>query len=307
MPLKELGWSIGDVRRTIDLIVFQYQLKIGPPGHRGIPLKLDEHHKQSLKNVLDWTITQFEPLLPYEILGQTITPIYEIDNIYRAIIGQIFGTPEGSYKVSLVIRHPKEYERGPEKIIYDKELPGEKRELLASIDELLWRCIREDIIIRFNIPKDMLPIHLNKHVFLAYKSDNESSEKTARKLGKFLIEKGVGVWLFPWRVGWADSITEREEQAIIDSFGAVMCFTPDFLEGATAKEEYRALLAKRRREPDFKFGYLLIGCNHKKAPPFMADYFGGKIDDHKDQRFEEEANKIYRGLLGLPLESPEDV
>lgn len=113
------------------------------------------------------------------------------------------------------------------------------------------------------------------------------------------------VWYFPWKVGWADSLTDKEEEAISNSFGAVLCITPDFFSGPTAKEEYRALSAKRRKDSDFKLGYLLVGCDRRIVPAFMSDYFGAKVESVDDKNFLEEAKKIYRGLLGLPLETPE--
>lgn len=150
-----------------------------------------------------------------------------------------------------------------------------------------------------------IPTHPRKHVFLAYRSKNEKGRHAAKKLGRFLKEKGLSIWYFPRKVGWSDSITAKEEQAISDSFGAVICLTADFLDGQTAKEEYRALSAKRREDPHFKLGYLLVGCDYEVVPPFMKDYFGARIENIKDPKFKQEATKIYRGLLGLPLEPPE--
>lgn len=313
IPLRYLFWWISDVRdlRFRDLLNFKYSLKIGPQVEHGASLELSEYHRRSLRHVLDWSMDNIKPPKPYEILGKKITPFYEVSYIRRSVVGDIpidrfgdFATPEGSYTIGLAIRHPTEVEGGPKKTFLDNQLPGEIRELLISIDELPWIHIREVTVSRFRLSEDTLPTHLKRHVFLAYKEMNEQSKQAARRLGEFLEEKGMRVWFFPWRVGWADSITEEEEQAIRDSFGAVICLTPDFLEGRSAREEYRALSAKRRREPDFKLGYLLIGCNHEVVPPFMTDYFGVKIENHEDPKFAEEAMKIHRGLLGLPLESP---
>ena len=58
-----------------------------------------------------------------------------------------------------------------------------------------------------------------------------------------------------------------------NSFAGLIIFTPDFLEGKTAHEEYRALLAKRRAESNFKVGILRVNCGRDTIPEFMKDYF----------------------------------
>jgi len=306
LPLKDLAWSISEVHKKSDSVHYGYRLKVLKPEHwYSSNIYLDKQHQQYLEKIISWSVNQIEPPPTYKILDKIITPFLEIDSIYRVIIGiDMQGNKEKTYKVGVIIRHPTESEGHPGKIFYDDELPAEIIELLRSIDELIWIKIRSDLIRRFDLSDDELPIYLTNHVFIAYKSGNENSEKIAKRLGEFLRARKIPVWLFPWRVGWADSITKEEEQGIAGSFAAVICYTPDFLEGKTAREEYGALLAKKREDPDFKAGLFLIGCNHMLVPPFMKDYLWAEITDLEDQRFEEEAIKIYRGLLGLPLESP---
>ena len=301
-----MAWGISEVPKKLDSVHYEYRLKVVNPEqwHRS-NIYLDKEHQGYLEKILSWSISQIEPPLTYEILGKPITPLLEINSINRVIMGiDMNGNKGNTYKICVVLRHPTESERHPDKVFYYNELPVEIQELLKSIDELVWEKIRENLITRFSLQEDNLPRYLTKHVFIAYKSGNEASEKSAKRLGEFFLDKKITVWLFPWRVGWADSITKEEEQAIEGSFAAVICYTPDFLEGKTAREEYGALLAKKREDPDFKVGLLLIGCDHKIIPPFMKDYLWAEITDSEDQRFEEEAIKIYRGLLGLPLESP---
>ena len=301
IPLAYLGWSIGDSREK-HALYFEYSLIMGPQKTHSGNIDLGEHHEQSLKRFFDWTLEYVGPPQSYEILGRTINPFYEVSGIRHSVIGRTFKIPKGIYKIDFVTVHPSEKERGPEIYLNENELPGEIRELVISIDELLWDFIRKALVQRFKLSEDTIPIHLKRHVFLAYRSTNEEGEQTAKKLGKFLKEKGMRVWYFPWKVRWADSITAREDQAIRDSFGAVICLTPDFFDGQTAKEEYRALSAKRRRDSDFRLGYLLVGCDHEVVPPFMQDYFGARIENADDPKFGLEATRIYRGLLGLPLE-----
>jgi len=304
IPLDHLGWSIGDSREK-HALHYNYSLERGPITTYTGNINLEKKHKQALKRIFEWALNEIGSPETYEILGKTISPFYEVSGIKRSIIGNTFGIPDNTCQIDLLLIHPSEQELGPTMLYNEKDLPAEINELLSLFDELLWDCIRKSLVQRFKLSEDSIPKYLKKHVFLAYRSNNKSGKKTARKLGKFLKEKGIRVWLFPWEVGWSDSITEAEEQAIRNSFGAVICFTSDFLNGQTAIEEYRALSAKRRRDPDFKLGLLLVGCNYDIIPPFMQDYFGAKIENYDDENFECEANRIYRGLFGLPLEPTE--
>jgi len=140
------------------------------------------------------------------------------------------------------------------------------------------------------------------HVFILYRSGNKLSEDSAKRLSEYLTQKNIKVCLFKKEVGWGDSITDFEEEAIDNAFATIICYTKDFKEGKTAAEEYRAVLAKRRRNPDFKVGLLLIDCNDEDIPPFMKDYFYAKIKNLQDEEFRRQAEIIYRGLIDLPIE-----
>lgn len=303
-PFERLGWAIGDSREK-HALYYEYRLEKGPRKRIRGNINLEKKHEQALKRIFEWALDENQSPQPYEILGKRIAPYYEVSEIRRSIIGSTFGVPENTIKIDLLVIHPSEQETGPSMNYNEKQLPIEINELLSLFDDLLWGWIRQDLVKRFKLTEDSIPTHWKKHVFLAYRSGNINGEKTAKKLGKFLIDKGIRVWYFPWKVGWSDSITDAEEQGIRDSFGAVICFTSDFPKGKTAREEYRALLAKRRWDPDYRLGILLVGCNYDMIPPFMRDYFGAKIESFNDQSFEVEAKRIYRGLFGLPLEQPE--
>jgi len=140
------------------------------------------------------------------------------------------------------------------------------------------------------------------HVLILYRSGNILSEGSAKKISDYLTEKNIKICLFKKEVGWGDSITNFEEEAIDNAFATVICYTKDFKEGKTTAEEYRAVLAKRRSNPNFKVGLLLIDCTEEDIPPFMKDYFYAKIKNLQDEEFEGQAEIIYRGLLDLPIE-----
>ena len=61
-------------------------------------------------------------------------------------------------------------------------------------------------------------------------------------------------------------------------------------------EEYRALMAKRRRDPSFRVGMLLVGARHENLPEFMQDYLYVTIAGLDDPRTEESFTKILRDL-----------
>jgi hypothetical protein len=300
MPISKLGWALGDSREK-HALYFEYSLTMGPKKiYNG---NIDIRQEQSLNHFFSWILENVEPPKPYKILGKQINPYFEIYEIRHAIIGSSFNISNGQYEITFKTVHLSEKENGPSKSFKETDFPIEIREFLISINELLWDKVRNDLVQRFKLSEDEIPVHLEKYVFLAYRATNERSKQVAEKLGKFLQRKKMRVWFFPWKVGWADSFTDKEEEAISNSFGAVLCITADFFDGSTAKEEYRALSAKRRRDSSFKFGYLLVGCDHKIVPPFMSDYFGVAVENVDDKNFEREAEKIYRGLLGLPLEA----
>ena len=108
------------------------------------------------------------------------------------------------------------------------------------------------------------------HVFIAYRSGNKSSEDATRKIKDYLQDRHIPVWFFENKVAWSDSITNKEE-AIENSFAAIICYTLDFLQGKIARQEYDALQARKRENEKFRLGLLLISCEHKDVPALSKD------------------------------------
>lgn len=166
-------------------------------------------------------------------------------------------------------------------------------EIMEIDNEILMKDHEKDIV-----TKDVQ----ESHVFILYRAGNKDSEESAKKLSDYLVHKDIKICLFKREVGWGDPVTDFEESSIENAFASVICYTKDFKEGNTAREEYRAVLAKRRLNPDdFKVGLLLINCEEKDISPFMLDYFYAKIENADDEGFDEQAEIIYRGLLDLPI------
>jgi len=305
IPLKELGWQVDIRNGTANKINIGYLLKEGPKDHIVFGILLKGKTKLRLEHIIKWGLKQFQKPKSYKLLGKTIKPSHEVTYINRAMIGDIYGTKKGSIRFDQLIHHPTKNERGEMKFFSVDKLPNEIKYLISLIDEEVWKNMRKHVISQFKISENTIPPSLFKPVFLAYREKNTFGKASAEKIGKYLVDRDISVWYFPWRVGWADSITAEEDEGIQNSFAGVIIFTPDFFEGKTATEEYRALLAKKRDDTAFKVGLLLVGCTHEDVPPLMKDYLWAKVDGPEDPRFEEEAEKIYRGLLGLPLEIPE--
>ena len=122
------------------------------------------------------------------------------------VVGGPFNIPSGQYIVTFETVHPSEKEHGPSKSYKETDFPVEIREFLNSINESLWNRVRHDLVQRFKLSSDEIPIYLEKHVFLVYKATNETSKQVAEKLGKFLQEKKMRIWYFPRKVGWGDSL-----------------------------------------------------------------------------------------------------
>ena len=299
-PIKELGYRIslkGDGRYQP---LGAYELKVGAPGHISVPL--DEEEIQPLLPVLfEWAHKQFSPPPSYKVGTREISPEYSVNQIYRSTVGGVFGCEPNSIRMQQLVHHPTRKSPGSQIRMMDDSIPDEIKEIFKKIDEIMWRKTRNDIIDKYDFFPEDLPPYLKKHVFIAYRITHED---IARKLSVYLTEKGINVWFFPWRVGWGDSITDEENQGLSESFSGIIIYSPDFLEGKTAHDEYRALQAIKRERDNYKLGIVRVECSREEVPPFLLDYFDSKISSIDDELFDAEAMKIFRGLLGLPLEAP---
>lgn len=141
--------------------------------------------------------------------------------------------------------------------------------------------------------------HEGQHVLVLYRAGNTQSEEIADALTRYLAVNKTAVWNFRKEMRFGESITSKEEMAIERAFAAVIVYTPDFLEGKTAVEEYRALIARRRRDPSFRVGMLLVGARHEDLPEFMQDYLYVTIAGLDDPRMEESFMRILRDLRYL--------
>ena len=138
-----------------------------------------------------------------------------------------------------------------------------------------------------------------KHFFIAYRV---TADAIAQQIVAYLHENDVNVWYFPYKVTWGSSVTTEEEKAIDASYGALIILTPDFFEGKTTIEEYRALEAKKRQDQNYKIGVMRVDCPREKVPPFLRDYFDVEIKSLKDPKLDDAFNKILRGIRGQSLE-----
>lgn len=157
IPISRLGWALGDSREK-HALYFEYSLAMGPTkSYNG---NIDILEEQLLQHFFSWIMENVTPPKPYKILGKTIKPYYEIYEIRHAIIGNPFNIPSSQYVITLETVHPSEKEHGPSKSFNETDFPVEIREFLSSINVLLWDKVRKDLIQRFKLSGDEIPLHL---------------------------------------------------------------------------------------------------------------------------------------------------
>ena len=188
--VKDLAWSISDYRKNHSSVSWQYRLKNLNPEHwHSSNVNIGKLEK-TLEVVIDKFIQNMEQPSSYTVFGKKIQPFYEVSALYRVCIGKdAHGNPDRTLKLITVIKHPSEYEKGPEIELSDHEFTIEIRDTISMIDEIVLGAIKESIVRRFHISKDEIPEILFKHVFIAYREGNDLSKAISKKFGKYLTEK----------------------------------------------------------------------------------------------------------------------
>lgn len=140
-------------------------------------------------------------------------------------------------------------------------------------------------------------------VYIAYRDTNPASKDVAERLTIYLrSEKGLRAFFAPWQIGWGQSLFGRLEKRMAEADAAVLCYTKDFLEGRTARQEYEFFTGKLRQFPGFVAGLVLIDVDYDDAPQPLRDRLNARVLGPDDPNFPNEADEIYRGILGLGQE-----
>lgn len=261
-----------------------------------------EKIQNALAQIGEWAIKRLDLPTTAHVAGRDAPVTARAMYMNRSLIGDPFGgTPEGSVRVDAQLAYFGTTEDRPVNLWPESELPSELREFVALIDEHSWSAMRIDIERRLGA-EDLVPSSPPGRIFISYRA-GVVGRAAADRLDNFLRTKGLPTWLFPYEVGWADNRYEAMESALTHARAAVVIFTPDFMDGATASHEYYSLLARRSEEKTFKAGMLLVGTEFREVPPMMKQYFHARSTSPGSADFDVAATVIYRGILGLPLEN----
>ncbi|MBI4337520.1 MAG: toll/interleukin-1 receptor domain-containing protein [Chloroflexi bacterium] len=134
-------------------------------------------------------------------------------------------------------------------------------------------------------------------VFVCY---HAGDEEFARRLATRLERTGVfHAFFLPWQIGWGQSLRKVLDAGLEKCNAGIVVFTPEFLGDGWRDYEYSGLISKKVNEGS-KVGYALLRGDHSDVPHALQDYFYADFRD--PGQFEREFLKIYRGLLGRPLE-----
>ena len=109
-------------------------------------------------------------------------------------------------------------------------------------------------------------------------------------------------WFFPWEISWGESNTAAIDAGLARCSAGIVVFTPEFrpiVGSGWRSYEYGGLINKMING-GARVGYALLRGEHVDVPVAMQDHF--YADFRNPELFGEEFVKVYRGLLGRPLE-----
>ena len=219
----------------------------------------------------------------------------------KATLVQVGYWPDGEgFRVDARMRFSPSFEERLPSLQWPlHQLPSDVQEIVAALNAPVNDFALDRMLKQFEGAPEIsqIPQEL-RWVFISYKMDDE---EFARKLAKGLERTGVfHAFFFPWEVGWAESTRATIDAGLAKCGAGIVVFTPEFLaRGGWSNYEYGGLINKKVAE-GAKVGYALLRGEHSDVPYALQDYFYADFRD--PNRFEAEFLKIYRGLLGRPLE-----
>lgn len=136
-------------------------------------------------------------------------------------------------------------------------------------------------------------------VFLAYRSIPRD-EDFARRLARAIEERlTLKAWFFPWQTKLGDSIPASINAGLGRCKVGVIVYSPEFFEGAWADHEYERLITDQIKGRKIVIGAILAGDPGGFPEPADVRVYA---DFRDPDRFDDEFRKLYRGILGKPLE-----
>ena len=300
--VASIEWHLGWWDKTGATVSFQiwYHLTEGAAFRREVQIQwneLSDDVRRRFTHLATWALDRIGPPDSYEMLGTTVTPTRALDVLHFPVFGATEVTAN-TLSCSTFDWHPDQKVAGPSCNWAEEDLPPEVQELARAFDEASWQLVRDQIARDFaevvhDIPETSPPL-----VYIAYRDDRPDSFELAKRLNKFFIERRLRTFYAPWSIGWGAALFDRmrREMAIADA--AILCFTPNFLSGKTAREEYETFVEQLEAHPDFRAGLILMGVPYEDAPTEMAGRTNVSVENY-DGDFDKIALVIYRGVLGL--------
>jgi hypothetical protein len=114
---------------------------------------------------------------------------------------------------------------------------------------------------------------------LIFLSHNSADKPIAERIAAQLTEHGLEVWFDKWEIVAGESLSDRIEDGLKRASAFLILMSPNSMSSHWVREELRAALDRRRKEPDFRLiPVLLQACD---IPPMLADY--KYVDWQKDE------------------------
>jgi len=136
-------------------------------------------------------------------------------------------------------------------------------------------------------------------VFISYRDvpeDREFAGKLASAIDETLVLKA---WYFPWESRLGDSIPGNIEMGMLRCSAGVIVYSPDYFEGPWADHEYQRLITDKVKGRKTVIGVLPSGDPEELPLPVDVHLY---VDFGPPNEFDDAFQKLYRGLLGKPLE-----
>jgi len=105
---------------------------------------------------------------------------------------------------------------------------------------------------------------------LIFLSHNFADKQIAEYIANRLAEHGLEVWFDKWEVVAGESLSDRVEDGLVRASAFVILMSPQSMSSSWVREELRAALDKRRKDPDFILIPVLV--EKCQIPPMLLDY-----------------------------------
>lgn len=305
-----IEWHLGWWDRAGGHVDFEvwYRLAEGPKDPDPIKVswaELDPEIQRQLRHLIQWGLDQVPDGEEYSLFGKAVRPDTALDALHFPVFGKTKGRPNVLI-LSTWVWHPNDKkERGPSLEWAEAELPPEIHELARSFDQTAWTLIKSRLVDDFGEDAPDVPPVCPPMAYIAYRDSNDDSKETAQRLSNFLRERGLRAFCAPFDIGWGRRLYEIMDRGMAHADAAVLCYSPDFLTGVTARKEFEFFCKRLEADRDFVAGLVLIGVDFEDAPEPFRDNLNSSLDGPEDPHFDDVAGTVYRGLLGLGQNSPD--